>query len=298
MTKTLVRTFIAVAKYKSISKAAATLYISPPAVSKQLSSFEKETGVVCFKRMPNGMNLTPGGKILLDYYEKSEEEFRAAVDRARAANNLTNSVLRVGVREDWNIADVFPEALADFRKMYPGIDIALNIFRDDALISGLINKSLDFVVATKNCITRNRNVPYYPLTTITRGPLMAADHPLAKKEDLNIGDLKDELFFLVHKADEPEGKSGAHELLKASCEKYGYVPKVQFVPSVISAYSMVLDKRGVIMVSDWTIQRYNPSYKYVPQDECSIEIGASWLPGDLGTVKQSFYSCLKDSFAE
>ncbi len=70
------------------------------------------------------------------------------------------------------------------------------------------------------------------------------------------------------------------------------------MPSVISAYSMVLDKRGVIMVSDWTIQRYNPSYKYVPQDECSIEIGASWLPGDLGTVKQSFYSCLKDSFAE
>ena len=52
--------------------------------------------------------------------------------------------------------------------MYPGIDIALNIFRDDALIAGLINKSLDFVVATKNCITRNRNVPYYPLTTITR----------------------------------------------------------------------------------------------------------------------------------
>ena len=38
--------------------------------------------------------------------------------------------------------------------------------------------------------------------------------------------------------------------------------------------------------------------KYVSMDECSIEIGASWLPGDLGTVKQSFYSCLKDSFAE
>lgn len=289
---------MAVAKHKSISKAAVTLYISPPAVSKQLSSFEKETGVVCFKRTPNGMNLTPGGKILLDYYEKSEEEYRIAVDKARAANNLTSSVLRVGVREDWNIADVFPEALADFRKMYPGIDIALNIFRDDALISGLVNKSLDFVVATKNCINRNRNVPYYPLTVIKRGPLMAADHPMAKKKDLNLGDLKDELFFLVHKADEPEGTSGAHELLKAACEKYNYVPKVQFVPSVISAYSMVLDKRGVIMVSEWTIQRYNPSYVYVPMDECVIEIGASWLPGELGPVKQSFYSCLKDSFAE
>ena len=298
MTKTLVRTFMAVAKYKSISKAATTLYISPPAVSKQLSSFEKETGVVCFKRAPTGMVLTPGGKILLDYYEKSEEEYRVAVDKARAANNLTNSVLRVGVREDWNIADVFPEALADFRKTYPGIDIALNIFRDDALIAGLLNKSLDFVVATKNCINRNRNVPYYPLTVIKRGPLMAADHPLAKKKDLNLGDLKDELFFLVHKADEPEGRSGAYELLKAATEKYDYVPKVQFVPSVISAYSMVLDKRGVIMVSEWTIQRYNPSYLYVPMDECVIEIGASWLPGELGPVKQSFYSCLKDSFAE
>ena len=127
---------------------------------------------------------------------------------------------------------------------------------------------------------------------------MAADHPLAKKKDLNLGDLKDELFFLVHKADEPEGRSGAYELLKAATEKYDYVPKVQFVPSVISAYSMVLDKRGVIMVSEWTIQRYNPSYLYVPMDECVIEIGASWLPGELGPVKQSFYSCLKDSFAE
>ena len=289
---------MAVAKYKSISKAAAALFISPPAASKQLSSFEKETGVVCFKRAIDGMILTPGGKMLLDYYTRQEEEFRLVIDRARAANNLTSSVFKVGVREDWNIADVFPEAMAEFRKLYPGTDIALNIFRDDALIEGLLNKSLDFVVATKNCINRNRNVPYYPLTIIGRGPLMAADHPLAKKKDLTLGDFKDELFFLVHKADEPEGKSGAHELLKAACEKYDFVPKVQSVPSVISAYSMVLDKRGVIMVSEWTIQRYNSSYVYVPMADCVIEIGVSWLPGDLGQVKQSFYSCLKDSFSE
>lgn len=298
MTETLIRNFITVAREKSISKAAAKLFISPPAVSKQLSSFEKELGVVCFRRTQNGLVLTPGGAILLEFYENYYDTRKKAVETARAANNVENLVLRIGVREDWNIADVFPAALAVFKKEIPGINVALNIFRDDALVTGLLSKSLDFVVATKICIDRHKNVPFYPLTSICRGPLLAADHPLAAKSDLTLEDLKNETFFLVSKADEPEGKSSGYDSLKLYCEKYNFIPTVQIVPSVISAYSMVLDKRGTIMVSDWTIQRYSQSYVYVPFEDYKIDIGASWIPGEGDPIKQSLYNCLQEEFSE
>ncbi len=298
MTETLIRNFIAVAREKSISKAAAKLFISPPAVSKQLSSFEKELGVVCFERTQNGLVLTPGGLILLEFFENYYDARRNAIETARAANHIEKSVLRVGVREDWNIADVFPAALTVFKKEIPGINVALNIFRDDALVAGLLSKTLDFAVATKNCIDRHKGVPFYPLTRICRGPLLAADHPLVSKADLTLGDLKNETFFLVSRADEPEGKSSAYESLKSYCEKYGFIPSVQIVPSVISAYSMVMNKRGIILVSDWTIQRYSQSYVYVPFEDYKIDIGASWIPGAGDLIKQSLYHCLQEEFSE
>lgn len=292
MTETLINNFIIVAKEKSISKAAEVLFISPPAVSKQLSSFEKELGVVCFERTSSGLVLTPGGKLLLEFFEGYFLERKFAVEKAKVANHAGNRVFRVGVREDWNIADVLPEALIDFKKAIPGVEVALNIFRDDELVGGLISKKLDLIIATRNCILRNKKSAYYHIKKISRGALLAADHPLASKGDLNLGDLRDETFFLIHKADEPEGKSGALELLKQECAQYNFEPNVKFLPSLMSVYALVLDRRGVVLVSDWSIQRYNSSYKYIPFNNCDIEIGASWLIDEDESIKRAFYNYL------
>ena len=54
--------FMYVAQNKSITKTSAELYVSPPAISKQISLLEQELGVKLFVRSAKGMELSPAGE--------------------------------------------------------------------------------------------------------------------------------------------------------------------------------------------------------------------------------------------
>ena len=61
-TKTL-EYFLVVVKHLNISKAAKELFISQPALSKQISQLEAELGVSLFDRTKHSLKLTYGGSI-------------------------------------------------------------------------------------------------------------------------------------------------------------------------------------------------------------------------------------------
>ena len=64
------RAFYEVARWRSFSKAAKELYLSQPAVSRQISSLEAEVGLPLFVRMANHISLTEAGRKLLGYAEE------------------------------------------------------------------------------------------------------------------------------------------------------------------------------------------------------------------------------------
>ena len=57
-------TFLCVAECKSFNKAAQMLYISPPAVIKQINLLEDKLGLQLFVRTHRGLELTDAGKSL------------------------------------------------------------------------------------------------------------------------------------------------------------------------------------------------------------------------------------------
>ena len=74
----------AIATERSFTKAAKNLYISHPAISKQIRTLEKNLDVILLEREKNKISLTENGKILLQYSERilalCEESCRALVD--------------------------------------------------------------------------------------------------------------------------------------------------------------------------------------------------------------------------
>lgn len=65
---------LAIAKYRSISKAAKELFLSQPYLSSKLKSLEKELGIQIFQRTSTGIIPTPSGEELLNSAAKIHSE--------------------------------------------------------------------------------------------------------------------------------------------------------------------------------------------------------------------------------
>lgn len=80
------RIFLCAAECGSISKAAAQLYISQPAVSLAIKKLENSLGITLFLRKPRGVELTENGKILYDGVKQSLNALSFTEDTLRRKN--------------------------------------------------------------------------------------------------------------------------------------------------------------------------------------------------------------------
>jgi DNA-binding transcriptional LysR family regulator len=96
MDYTLLRAFLTVAREGNLTRAAAQLHLTQPAVSLQIKNLQEALGVVLFSRTSHGLLLTRDGEALLPHAERA---LAAAADVQRAAAALRHEVsgtLRIG----------------------------------------------------------------------------------------------------------------------------------------------------------------------------------------------------------
>lgn len=96
MDLTLLRAFVTVARLGNLTRAAAQLHLTQPAVSLQLKNLQEALGVTLFSRTSHGLTLTRDGQALLPHAERA---LAAAGDVERAASALRQEVrgrLRIG----------------------------------------------------------------------------------------------------------------------------------------------------------------------------------------------------------
>jgi len=90
------RCFVTVAREGSVSRAAAALHLSQPAVSLQLKGLEENAGLLLFNRTPGGLTLTEAGTALLPHAQNALtglSGFKAAADSLK---DVLRETLRVG----------------------------------------------------------------------------------------------------------------------------------------------------------------------------------------------------------
>ena len=87
----LLKTFLAVARHRNITRAAREVHLAQSSVSDQIQSLENELGVALFIRSRHGLDLTAAGEALKPYAEEIlqlAEEARIAVE-ARMGTTAT-----------------------------------------------------------------------------------------------------------------------------------------------------------------------------------------------------------------
>ncbi|VVN09403.1 HTH-type transcriptional regulator GltR [Pseudomonas fluorescens] len=134
------RIFQAVAEEGSITRAAERLHRVPSNLSTRLKQLEEQLGVELFVRERQRLQLSPAGKVLLDYTGKLfalRDQASAAVMGGQPAGDFVMGTM-------YSTAAIhLPALLAQYHKQYPAVNLQVQSAPSGELLEGLLTGRLD-----------------------------------------------------------------------------------------------------------------------------------------------------------
>jgi LysR family transcriptional regulator, low CO2-responsive transcriptional regulator len=190
------RVFYYAAKNLSFTAAAGELFISQPAVTAQIKSFEEFCSLKLFKKRGRQIYLTDQGNALYAYAAKifkSEKEIEHVIDDLR---ELKRGILSLGTTKAY--ARYFmPLMVTTFHKKYPKIKIQLNEGSSLEMIHSLLDFKTEVAVIAK--AEDNPGVHFFPFSREEMAVILPRNHPLAKKKAVTFSDLATVPFIMKEK---------------------------------------------------------------------------------------------------
>lgn len=119
-----VETFLAVAKQRSFRRAAATLGVTPSAVSQAVRALEARVGAALFARTTRSVGLTEAGQRFLERAAPAFDELVAASEAARDLGQRPTGLLRLAVPRGV-VALILEPVIASFCQAYPEIEFEI-----------------------------------------------------------------------------------------------------------------------------------------------------------------------------
>ena len=220
------RYFAAVAETGHMTRAAEQLGIQQPPLSQQIKALERELGVLLFRRHPRGVALTDAGRLFQTEALRMLQDMDAMKQRMVRVAKGQAGTLAVGFTSSAAAHRFMPEALREFRRAYPAVELQL---REDnaaelteALAAGRLHCGLLRVP-----VARPEGLVF---ETLLREPVLVAmpsDHRFALGRNkascpLPLAKLCEEGIILVRRP----GAPGLYADLLALCHAKGLRPRV------------------------------------------------------------------------
>ncbi|MFE1307857.1 LysR family transcriptional regulator [Streptomyces sp. NPDC058755] len=196
------RYFVAVAEELHFTRAAERLYVSQPALSKQIRALERQLGAELLQRDQHGVALTAAGEALLPHARRvlaAWEEGAAAVEAAKAAQRST---LVVGMSTSPGRGGLLPAIRSRFTAAHPEATARLRQVSWEDPTAGLADGSADVAFVWLPLPDEER----YAWTMLAEEPRLVAlpdTHPLAARAEIDFADLLDEPFLALPKTAGP-----------------------------------------------------------------------------------------------
>ncbi len=222
MTLAQLRYFFAVAEHLSFTKAAQTLYMTQPNLSKQIALLEREIGLCLFVRSNRSVKLTPSGEVLLKKLSGIPSQVDEALIQARAVDRSMTGSLSMGILEGQEINHDLANRLKAFYSAYPQIELNLERKSFRNLRNGLESGTYDIVISLGFDIEESDRLCRTVIMEQVEAIAINRSRPLAGKEKLSLSDLRDEPFVCIASEESPGGYSSFFK----RCEMFGFTPKV------------------------------------------------------------------------
>lgn len=264
MFNSLLPIFVCVADCGSFNKAAEKMYISPPAIMKQINTLEKHLDMKLFDRTNQGIRLTPAGKViyrhakfLFDYSEKAIEEAKREMQMFETTFCIGSSLL--------NPCKPFMDLWYKVNDNFPGYKLHIIPFEDDheGILSEIsaLGEKFDFIVGVCDSAQWMNHCNFQQIGTCQHQIAVPREHRLAQKKRLTIQDLYGETLMMVKKGDSKVVDNIRAELIKHPQIKIEDTP--QFYD--IKVFNHCVQSQNIMLTLDcW--KDVHPGLVTIPMD--------------------------------
>ncbi|SDP70856.1 DNA-binding transcriptional regulator, LysR family [Actinopolyspora xinjiangensis] len=181
----------ALADHGTVRAAAETLYLTPSAVSQQLTALEQEAGQALLTRRGRRVELTAAGELLAEH----AKVVLAEVERAEAsmAAHATGAVGRVGVASFASaITRVVAPCITALRSTAPGVTVLVRDAEAHDSLLLLLSGETDVAISMEYGATAQSDehrLTRYPLYTEPFDAVLPPHHPLCGRTSVGLADI-------------------------------------------------------------------------------------------------------------
>lgn len=213
MELTLLYYFKTVAEMENITKAAETLYISQPALSKAIAKLEKSLDVTLFERRKGRISLSAMGRVYYEYVSSAFHVLETGEKKLEEMKQQSGDTVSIAAP----VAGVLHELIFNFLSSGERVQIHQYFYEEHILESELLSGRLDFAVTP--ITVENSEIEQIKLMEEEIFVVVSQSHPLAGQKYVRLADLRDETF-LVDEA------SFDQKIIKVLCGIAGFEPKI------------------------------------------------------------------------
>ena len=188
----------AIAIEKNFTRAASSLYISQPSLSKQLKILEENLDTVLINRERSQISLTESGEIFLQYAERililCEESYRALIDlkNGERGNLIVGASQTIGTY-------LMPRILALFAQNYPQIDLKVQVDSTRTIATSVIKREIDIAIVGGEISNElKKKLTIQPFVHDELRLIISNSHPFAMKKIITKEDLYCLDFITLH----------------------------------------------------------------------------------------------------
>jgi DNA-binding transcriptional LysR family regulator len=241
------RVFSEVARARSLTRAARSLRVSQPAVSKQLADLEADLGAHLFDRLPRGVRLTAAGEVLYEHAQRILGAEQAAEAELRDMAQLRRGRLSIGASTTIG-SYLIPSLFGELHRAHPKVELQLQIANTAVVQAAVLDNTLDLGLTegfvSSEALT-TEVVAHDEMVVIA-----APGHAALRNSSLHARDLR-ELPVLMR-----ERGSGTRDVVEAALRTLGVeIVPIMALGSTEALKNAVLHGLGIAIVSRLTVEQ-------------------------------------------
>jgi DNA-binding transcriptional LysR family regulator len=194
------RYFVAVAETGNISSAAKKIFLTQPALSRQIKALEHEIGQCLLERRAHSVHLTPVGEGLLSEARELLQHAEQVLERVRKAGRGVR--LRVGYAPSL-ASGILSVAVENFTQTHPDAKVELFDLSTGEMLAELESNKLD-IILTVSGAAKMPGLKWTPLVRTTWKLAVNRKHPFAKLPRITPEQLAQEPVLAFCRRDYPE----------------------------------------------------------------------------------------------